>query len=242
MVSPERRACSRAAASDFSDGSMPVTVAPSAASVSARMPPPHPTSKTPLPPNPPNTRRKYSTRTAFSSCSPANGPASLHHTPGTRSTRRSYFSGSERPPRRGSWSLMTGNVRRNEQDGASRWRMVKDGVGGYRARAGWCHASQRTSNRAGIRTNFVLAGSSRRSHPPPSSTIILHQAPPTSPNLPNLPQPPSGSRLDVGERRHVEKPQPREPRVLVHLDEQQVGDTHDGGGALASYADVEHRL
>src|SRR6266571_7412306 len=78
-------------------------------------------------------------------------------------------------------------------------------------------------------------------HPPPSSTI-LHQAPPTSPNLPNLPQPPSGSRLDVGERRHVEKPQPREPRVLVHLDEQQVGDTHDGGGALASYADVEHRL
>src|SRR6266516_2207299 len=93
---------------------------------------------------------------------------------------------------------------------------------------GWCHASQRTSNRAGIRTNFVLAGSSRRSHPPPTST--------------NLPHPPSGSRLDVGERRHVEKPQPREPRVLVHLDEQQVGDTHDGGGALASYADVEHRL
>src|SRR6266705_2176686 len=70
------------------------------------MPPPHPTSRTRLPPNPPNTRRKYSTRTAFSSCSPANGPASLHHTPGTRSTRRSYFSGSERPPRRGSWSDM----------------------------------------------------------------------------------------------------------------------------------------
>src|SRR5206468_94445 len=106
MVSPERRACSRAAASDFSDGSMPATVAPSAASVSARMPPPHPTSRTRLAPNPPNTRRKYSTRTAFSSCSPANGPASLHHTPGTRSTRRSYFSGSERPPRRGSWSDM----------------------------------------------------------------------------------------------------------------------------------------
>src|SRR5213592_3263069 len=106
MVSPERRACSRAAASDFSDGSMPATVAPSAASVSARMPPPHPTSRTRLAPNPPNTRRKYSTRTAFSSCSPANGPASLHHTPGTRSTRRSYFSGSERPPRRGSWSGM----------------------------------------------------------------------------------------------------------------------------------------
>src|SRR5213595_3718992 len=110
MVNPERRAWSRAAASDFSDGSIPVTVAPSAASVSARMPPPHPTSKTRLPPNPPNTRRKYSTRTAFSSCSPANGPASLHHTPGTRSTRRSYFSGSERPPRRGSWSDMPRNL------------------------------------------------------------------------------------------------------------------------------------
>src|SRR2546425_1735195 len=70
------------------------------------MPPPHPTSRTRFPPNPPNTRRKYSTRNAFSSCSPAKGPASLHHTPGTRSTRRSYFSGSESPPRRGSWSLM----------------------------------------------------------------------------------------------------------------------------------------
>src|SRR6266516_1553549 len=140
MVSPERRAWSRAAASDFCDGSIPVTVAPSAASVSARMPPPHPTSRTRLPPNPPNTRRKYSTRNAFSSCSPAKGPVSLHHTPGTRSTRRSYFSGSERPPRRGSWSLM---------------------------------------NR--------------------EST--------------------SGGRLDVGERRHLEEPQPRQPRVLVHLDQ-----------------------
>src|SRR6266487_2284803 len=110
---------------------------------------------------------------------------------------------------------------------------------------GWCHASQRTSKRAGIRTNFVLAGSSRRSHPPPSSTILpnLHQPPqppPTSTHLHNLP--PSGGSLHIRERRHVEKPQPREPRVLVHLDEQQVGDTHDGGGALASYADVEHRL
>src|SRR6266699_4010322 len=63
---------------------------------------------------------------------------------------------------------------------------------------GWCHASQRTSNRAGIRTNFVLAGSSRRSHPPPSSTILhhpppsstkLHQPPPTSPTCPSLRQP-----------------------------------------------------
>src|SRR6266508_2629391 len=106
MARPERRACSFAAASDFPDGSMPVTVAPSAASVSARMPPPQPTSRTRLPPNPPNTRRKYSTRNAFSSCSPAKGPASLHHTPGTRSTRRSYFSGSERPPRRGRCSDM----------------------------------------------------------------------------------------------------------------------------------------
>src|SRR6266480_2708440 len=106
MHSPDERAYPRAVASDFASGSRPVTVAPSGASVSARMPPPHPTSKTRLPPNPPNTRRKYSTRTAFSSCSPANGPASLHHTPGTRSTRRSYFSGSERPPRRGSWSDM----------------------------------------------------------------------------------------------------------------------------------------
>src|SRR2546421_3576992 len=70
------------------------------------MPPPHPTSRTRFPPNPPNTRRKYSARNAFSSCSPAKGPASLHHTPGTRSTKRSYFSGSGRPPRRGSWSLM----------------------------------------------------------------------------------------------------------------------------------------
>src|SRR2546425_1326658 len=111
IVSPERRACSRAAASDRSDGSIPVTVAPSAASVSARMPPPHPTSKTRWPRNPPNTRRKYSTRTAFSSCSPANGPASLHHTPGTRSTRRTYLSAFEIPPRRGSWSDMPRNLR-----------------------------------------------------------------------------------------------------------------------------------
>src|SRR6266571_2736084 len=44
----------------------------------------------------------------------------------------------------------------------------------------------------------------------------------------------SGCRFHIRERRHVEKPQPRQPRVLVHLDEQQVGDTHDGGGALAS--------
>src|ERR1051326_124002 len=80
---------------------MPVTRAPSLASASARIPPPQPTSSTRLPPNPLNTARKYSTRTAFSSCSPANGPASLHHTPGIRSTRRSYFSGSGRPPRRG---------------------------------------------------------------------------------------------------------------------------------------------
>src|SRR6266576_1073328 len=127
MAKLERRACSRAAASDFSDGSMPVTVAPSAASVSARMPPPHPTSRTRLPPNPPNTRRKYSTRTAFSSCSPANGPASLHHTPGTRSTRRSYFSGSERPPRRGSWSDMRKKSRalgRLVEVGGGWWRWL----------------------------------------------------------------------------------------------------------------------
>src|SRR6266436_1362485 len=123
MESPERRACSRAAASDFSDGSIPVTLAPSAASVSARIPPPQPTSKTRFPPNPPNTRRKYSTRTAFSSCSPANGPSSLHHTPGTRSTRRSYFSGSERPPRRGSCCDMGTNL----------WR----GGGWGRFRGGW---------------------------------------------------------------------------------------------------------
>src|SRR5438105_7732774 len=91
---------------------MPVTRAPSVARASARMPPPHPTSSTRLPPKPLNTPRKYSTRTAFSSCRPANGPASLHHRPGTRSTRRSYFSGSGRPPRRGSWSDMRGNLRR----------------------------------------------------------------------------------------------------------------------------------
>src|SRR2546425_2313878 len=126
MVRPERGAWSRAAASDFSDGSIPVTVAPSAARVSARMPPPHPTSRTRLPPNPPNTRRKYSTRTAFSPCSPANGPASLHHTPGTRSTRRSYFSGSERPPRRGSWSDMPRNLRRGGGGGG-----VGGGGGGW---------------------------------------------------------------------------------------------------------------
>src|SRR5207245_3857842 len=138
MVSPERRAWSRAAASDFSDGSIPVTVAPSAASVSARMPPPHPTSRTRLPPNPPNTRRKYSTRSAFSSCSPANGPASLHHTPGTRSTRRSYFSGSERPPRRGSWSDMRKKSRalgRLVEVGGGWggwWRLVEVGGGRWR--------------------------------------------------------------------------------------------------------------
>src|SRR6266516_3297639 len=203
MVSPERRAWSRAAASDFCDGSIPVTVAPSAASVSARMPPPHPTSRTRLDPNPPNTRRKYSTRTAFSSCSPANGPASLHHTPGTRSTRRSYFSGSERPPRRGSWSDMA------MKSTAGR-RVVEDGGGG---------------------TSLTRGESLHRNQPPPPFTTST-----------NLPQPPSGGSLHIRERRHIEKPQPREPRVLVHLDEQQVGDTHDGGGALASYADVEHRL
>src|SRR5881392_3715005 len=126
MAQPERRACSRAAASDFSYGSTPVTVAPSAASVSARMPPPHPTSRTRFPPNPPNTRRKYSTRNAFSSCSPAKGPASLHHTPGTRSTKRSYFSGSGRPPRRGSWSDMRDKSR-------ALWRLgeVGGGWGGW---------------------------------------------------------------------------------------------------------------
>src|SRR3989454_10272628 len=125
MAKPERRACSRAAASDFSDGSMPVTVAPSTASVSARIPPPHPTSRTRLPPNPPNTRRKYSARSAFSSCSPAKGPASLHHTPGTRSTKRSYFSGSESPPRRGRLSDMTRNLRRG-----GGWGGVGGGGGG----------------------------------------------------------------------------------------------------------------
>src|SRR2546425_12894916 len=80
----------------------------------------------------------------------------------------------------------------------------------------------------------------REGWPIPARGESLHrdQPPLPSPNLPNLPQPPSGSRLDVRERRHVEKPQPREPRVLVDLDEQQVGDAHDGGGALASYADV----
>src|SRR5438552_10787882 len=144
MASPDRLAWVRASASDFSDGSIPVTAAPSAASVSARMPPPHPTSRTRLPPNPPNTRRKYSTRTAFSSCSPANGPASLHHTPGTRSTRRSYFSGSERPPRRGSWSDMRKKSRAwgrlvevGEVGGGwgGGWRVVEVGGGGYGARA-----------------------------------------------------------------------------------------------------------
>src|SRR5882724_6745151 len=115
---------------------MPVTVAPSVARVSARIPPPHPTSRARFPPNPPKTRRKYSTRNAFSSCSPAKGPASLHHTPGTRSTRRSYFSGSERPPRRGSWSGMTRNVRRwggwgrTVEDGGGRWRRGGEGGGG----------------------------------------------------------------------------------------------------------------
>src|SRR5437879_10623379 len=139
MVSPERRAWSRAAASDFWDGSMPATVAPSAASVSARMPPPHPTSRTRLPPNPPNTRRKYSTRTAFSSCSPANGPASLHHTPGTRSTRRSYFSGSEAPPRRGSWSDTRKKSRalgRLVEVGGGGWRVGEVGGGGGVGRGG----------------------------------------------------------------------------------------------------------
>src|SRR5713101_414165 len=141
MVSPERRACSRAAVRDFSDGSIPVTLAPSAASVSARMPPPQPTSRTRFPPNPPSTRRKYSTRTAFSSCSPANGPSSLHHTPGTRSTRRSYFSGSERPPRRGSCSDMGTNLWRGgswgstEFFGAAACRAFDDVHGGGERRA-----------------------------------------------------------------------------------------------------------
>src|SRR5437763_4467075 len=91
---------------------MPVTRAPSVARDSARMPPPQPTSSTRLPPNPLNTARKYCTRAVLSSGSPANGPTSLHHRPGMRSTRRSYFSGSERPPRRGSWSDMRDNLRR----------------------------------------------------------------------------------------------------------------------------------
>src|SRR5438552_2727697 len=189
MVSPERRAWSRAAASDFSDGSTPVTAAPSVASVSARMPPPHPTSRTRFPPNPPNTRRKYSTRKAFSSCSPAKGPASLHHTPGTRSTKRSYFSGSGRPPRRGSWSDMRDKSRapsRLVEDGGG---LVEDGGGGYRAWHWWSFRADQSS---------------------------------------------SGSRPTSRE--------PREPRVLVHLDEQQVGDAHDAGDPLAPHADVEHRL
>src|SRR6266446_7517015 len=136
IESPERRACSRAAVRDFSDGSIPVTLAPSAASVSARMPPPQPTSRTRFPPKPPSTRRKYSTRTAFSSCSPANGPSSLHHTPGTRSTRRSYFSGSDRPPRRGSWSDMRQKSRALGEVGGGFVEdgggLVEDGGGGYR--------------------------------------------------------------------------------------------------------------
>src|SRR2546421_10027022 len=99
---------------------MPVTRAPSVARDSARMPPPQPTSSTRLPPNPLNTARKYCTRAALRSCSPANGPTSLHHRPGMRSTRRSYFSGSERPPRRGSWSDMRDNLRRL-------WRTVEVG-------------------------------------------------------------------------------------------------------------------
>src|SRR2546421_11976614 len=139
MVTPGAGAWPGPAARDFSDGSIPVPVAPPAAAVSARMPPPHPTSKTRLPPNPPNTRRKYSTRTAFSSCSPANGPASLHHTPGTRSTRRSYFSGSERPPRRGSWSDMPRNLPRGGGGGGGGggW----GGWGGATAAAGlWAPA------------------------------------------------------------------------------------------------------
>src|SRR6266513_2666549 len=219
MVSPERRACSRAAASDFSDGSMPATVAPSAASVSARMPPPHPTARTRLAPNPPNTRRKYSTRTAFSSCSPANGPASLHHTPGTRSTRRSYFSGSERPPRRGSWSLMNreSTARRGLVEVGGRWwRMV--GV----------VMQERFSRLYHFAARWAL--------------LSPFRPPPTSSNLPNLPQPPSGSRLHVRERGHVEEPQARQARVLVHLDQQQVADADDAGHPLAPHADMQHRL
>src|SRR2546430_4374296 len=146
MAKPERRACSRAAASDFSDGSMPVTVAPSTASVSARIPPPHPTSRTRLPPNPPNTRRKYSARSAFSSCSPAKGPASLHHTPGTRSTKRSYFSGSGRPPRRGSWSDMGEKSRARRRLVGDGGGLVEGGGGGYRAWHWWSFRADQFSS------------------------------------------------------------------------------------------------
>src|SRR6266478_4631249 len=54
MDNPERPACSRAAVSDFSDGSTPDTIAPSRASASDRIPPPHPTSSARLPPKPPD--------------------------------------------------------------------------------------------------------------------------------------------------------------------------------------------
>src|SRR3989475_6571981 len=162
MVSPERRAWSRAAASDFSDGSIRVTVAPWAGRVSARMPPPPRTSRTRSPPHPPNTRRKYSPRTAFSSCSPANGPASLHHTPGTRSTRRSYFSGSERPPRRGSWSDMPRNLRREGGGGG-----VGGGGGGHFPPPEWV---PRPARKRGRRLGWVT--------PRPAPPLSPHPPPP----------------------------------------------------------------
>src|SRR2546422_1555558 len=132
------------------------------------MPPPQPTSRTRFPPKPPNTRRKYSTRTAFSSCSPANGPSSLHHTPGTRSTRRSYFSGSERPPRRGSWSDMPRNLRRRRGGG---------GVGGG---GGGCHPARGWVSRRGREGGGLLGG-----RPPGPAPPLFPTTPPTPPPPPN---------------------------------------------------------
>src|SRR5713101_3366455 len=268
MVSPERRACSRAAVRDFSDGSIPVTLAPSAASVSARMPPPQPTSRTRFPPNPPSTRRKYSTRTAFSSCSPANGPSSLHHTPGTRSTRRSYFSGSERPPRRGSCSDMGTNLWRGgswgstEFFGAAACRAFDDVHGGGERRASrlrgepvalviwesFCDPVDRQGEFVTFapRMKPFVPGHARKNTGWRTwswdrfGAWRVTTTRSTSPNLPQPPQPPSGSRFHVGERRHLEEPQPRQARVLVHLDEQQVSHAHHGGNPLAPHTDMEH--
>src|SRR5213594_2597639 len=73
MVNPDCAACSRATARDFADGSIPVTLAPSAASDSARMPPPEPTSRTRFTRKPPSTLRKYATGRRSAGATPQAG-------------------------------------------------------------------------------------------------------------------------------------------------------------------------
>src|SRR5207248_11399813 len=70
------------------------------------------------------------------------------------------------------------------------------------------------------------------------TAINLPQPPPTSTTSTNLR---SGRRFHVREGWDVQKPQPPEPRVLIHLDEQQAGDAHDVAAPLAPHPEGDHQ-